>query len=161
LIRARSEVKDRLAVPGLAGRILVLSPPALAPALRFSTDGDDVSDWLYDCVVKDVYDGDTVIVDVDLGFQVWHRGMRIRLFGINAPEMNTDEGKRAKVYLQSLVAAGCVAGFTLESHKDRPDKYGGRWLGRLLSKADGVCLNDLLIEKGFAKGWDGKGEKPV
>ena len=43
----------------------------------------------YKCKVTNVVDGDTVDVDIDLGFGVWLRDQRIRLYGIDTPESRT------------------------------------------------------------------------
>ena len=43
----------------------------------------------YKCMVVKVVDGDTVDVDIDLGFGVWMRNQRIRMYGIDAPESRT------------------------------------------------------------------------
>ena len=43
----------------------------------------------YKCTVVNVVDGDTVDVDIDLGFGVWMRKQRIRMYGIDAPESRT------------------------------------------------------------------------
>jgi endonuclease YncB( thermonuclease family) len=118
-----------------------------------------MSDFRYDCIIREVLDADTAVLDIDLGFRVWWRQAHIRLVGINAPEKDTEAGRRARTFLMS-VAPVDTTGFVLESFKDRPDKYGGRWLGKLFTP-DGACINDLLVEKGFAKKWDGKGKKPV
>jgi hypothetical protein len=40
----------------------------------------------YQCTIVRVVDGDTVDVDIDLGFDTWRRGERIRLYGIDTPE---------------------------------------------------------------------------
>jgi endonuclease YncB( thermonuclease family) len=56
--------------------------------------------------VIDVYDGDTVTVDLDLGFHVWKRGEKIRLAHIDAPELRGEsqaEGKAAGDFLRDLV----------------------------------------------------------
>lgn len=95
-----------------------------------------------------VIDGDTMEVNVDLGFHTWQRKVSIRLLGINCPEKNTLEGKDALAFVQKLVA-DTPLGWILESFK--PDKYGNRWDGRLYMPTTGKCLNDLLIETGHAK----------
>ncbi len=43
----------------------------------------------YNCIIKRVVDGDTVDVDIDLGFGIWVHNQRIRLSGIDAPETRT------------------------------------------------------------------------
>jgi micrococcal nuclease len=40
----------------------------------------------YNCTIVRVVDGDTVDVDIDLGFDTWRRGERIRLYGVDTPE---------------------------------------------------------------------------
>ena len=51
----------------------------------------------YKCTVVNVVDGDTVDVDIDLGFGVWMRKQRIRMYGIDAPESRTSN-KNEKMY---------------------------------------------------------------
>lgn len=46
--------------------------------------------YLYRAVVVRVVDGDTINVDIDLGFYVWIKKQRIRLFGIDTPEVRGD-----------------------------------------------------------------------
>ena len=43
----------------------------------------------YRCKIVKVIDGDTVDVDIDLGFGIWMRGERVRLLGIDTPESRT------------------------------------------------------------------------
>lgn len=104
-----------------------------------------------------VVDGDSIVLDVDLGFNAHLTKMAIRLIGINAPELRTPEGKAAKAFAANLCPPGTLV--TLESHKDRADKYGGRWLGEVVL-ADLTVLNELLVAAGHAVRWDGKGVKP-
>ena len=59
----------------------------------------------YSCKVVKIVDGDTIDVDIDLGFGVWLKKQRIRLFGIDTPESRTRDleekkyGLAAKEYL--------------------------------------------------------------
>ena len=116
-----------------------------------------MSDYTYDAVVVRVKDADTAVVDVDFGFNVWWRDTVIRLLGINSPELNCPAGKAAHAFLQELLPVGCRV--LLESYKDKPDKFGARWLGILWK--DGQSVNDLLVKAGHAVIWDGKGKKPT
>ena len=45
----------------------------------------------YKCKLVKVVDGDTIDVDIDLGFGVWMRNQRIRLYGIDTPESRTSD----------------------------------------------------------------------
>ena len=43
----------------------------------------------YPCIIRKIIDGDTVDVDIDLGFDTWLLNQRIRLHGIDTPESRT------------------------------------------------------------------------
>ena len=110
----------------------------------------------YRAVVVDVYDGDTVTVDLDLGFHVWVRGEKIRLAYIDAPELkgeHKDDGIAAGDFLRQLVLNKNVIVQTIKNPKggDKKEKYG-RYLGVIWH--DGVNVNDLLVAKGHAIRWE-------
>ena len=87
----------------------------------------------YKCKVVRVVDGDTVDVDIDLGFGVWLRKQRVRLVGIDTPESRTKDleekkyGLAAKEFLTKWVTSG---GLTIKTIKDARGKFG-RILGEL------------------------------
>ena len=87
----------------------------------------------YKCKMVKVVDGDTVDVDIDLGFGVWMRDQRIRLYGIDTPESRTSDDKE-KVY--GLAAKDFVVKWTnagdlsLKTFKDDRGKFG-RILGEI------------------------------
>ena len=66
----------------------------------------------YKCKLVRVIDGDTVDIDIDLGFGVWLRKQRIRMYGIDTPESRTRDleekkyGLAAKEFLQKWTGAG-------------------------------------------------------
>lgn len=100
----------------------------------------------YDAGVLRVVDGDTVDLCIDLGFDV-QISMRVRLYGINAPEMSTPEGKLARLWMVGqLQAMGMRC--TVETVKDRQEKYG-RYLAILKDRA-GNSLNQEMIDAGHA-----------
>jgi micrococcal nuclease len=111
----------------------------------------------YQATVVDFHDGDTLRLAVDLGCDVTI-SLAIRLNGLNAPELNTDEGKAAKAYVADWLAKNAPNGVVLNTIKDHREKYG-RYLGVI--HANSRCLNDDLIADGHAKPWDGKGVRPV
>ena len=89
----------------------------------------------YQAFVRDVYDGDTVTVDMDLGFDHLIRSMKLRLYGINTPELRggTDEEKskarKARDYLRLLVLHDNIIVKTI---RDKTGKYG-RYLAVLFT----------------------------
>ena len=80
-----------------------------------------------------VVDGDTVDVDIDLGFGVWMHKERVRLYGIDTPESRTRDleekkyGKAASAFLKAKLQEGTPL---LRTYKDGVGKYG-RILGEL------------------------------
>ena len=116
----------------------------------------------YKCKLVKVVDGDTVDVDIDLGFDVWLRKQRIRLYGVNAPESRTRDleekkkGLEAKAYTLEMLSRN-DGKFTVKSHG--VGKYG-RLLGEIFIEGEEKSLNELLIENGHAYEYDG-GKKKV
>ncbi len=101
----------------------------------------------YKAIVVKVYDGDTVTVDIDLGFHMWMKKQSIRLYGIDTPELRGESRERGLVvrdFVQGLILNKVI---TLHSFKDKKGKYG-RWLAIIY--IDGVNLNDLLVSIGYA-----------
>jgi endonuclease YncB( thermonuclease family) len=80
--------------------------------------------YQYKAQVKAVIDADTIDVLIDLGFGV-HTMQRLRLYGIDAPEMKTEAGKIAKEYVKSVLLGADASMFIyVRTLKDKKDKYG-------------------------------------
>jgi endonuclease YncB( thermonuclease family) len=62
--------------------------------------------WKVPGKVVRVIDGDTVVVDLDLGWRVFKNLEHVRIDGINAPEIRTEEGKRAADHARTLLKPG-------------------------------------------------------
>lgn len=96
-------------------------------------------------------DGDTVILDIDLGFDV-HVKERIRLARINAPELNSPvpfqvrKAKHARATAKKFAPEGETV--TLKTSKNSIDRYA-RYIGEVEYK--GVNISDYLIEKEVVK----------
>lgn len=112
--------------------------------------------YVYNATVQRVIDGDTVVLNVDLGFDTWVNAQTFRLLGINAREKAMDGGKEAAAYLGGLLPYGTA----VVLHSVKNDKYGGRY-DAFIQLPDGRLLSDVLITAGYAAAWDGKGTKPV
>ena len=103
--------------------------------------------YTYNARCTSVFDGDSVTLDVDLGFKHWMLGQKIRLFGINTPEVRGAErplGLIARDRLRGLIEGRDII---LASHRDRAGKYG-RWLGTIY--IDDININKLLLDEGLA-----------
>ena len=122
----------------------------------------------YKCEILRVIDGDTVDVDIDLGFGVWMRKERIRLHGIDTPESRTRD-KEEKIYglaAKEIVKSYLKAGSTqiLQTEKDATGKFG-RILGKFLVY-DGVTdsqmhLGDILIREHHAVPYFGQSKEEI
>ena len=106
----------------------------------------------YNAKVVDVYDGDTITVNIDLGLHTWVRGEKIRFSRINAPELRGIErpkGLIARDYLRSLILNKEII---IETIKDKKGKYG-RYLGEIwlkVSETNYLNVNDDMVNNGFA-----------
>jgi len=102
----------------------------------------------YSAKVVKVYDGDTITVDVDLGFGVWMHKQKIRLVGINTPEVRgeeREEGLKSRDWLREKILDKQI---TLRTAKDRKGKYG-RWLGAVILHSTNI--NQEMISLGLAE----------
>ena len=115
----------------------------------------------YKCKMVKVVDGDTIDVDIDLGFGVWMRNQRIRMHGIDTPESRTRDleekkyGLAAKDFLIKWTNAG---GLTLKTHKDDRGKFG-RILGEIWCFDTNV--NEKMIEEHHAVRYTGQSKKYI
>jgi len=107
----------------------------------------------YDVTVIKVLDGDTVDVDIDLGFGVCLKDERVRIMGIDTPESRTSDkvedlfGEAAKARLKELMKDGGKLITTENKHgEDMKGKFG-RILGDF-RVPDGRKVTDIMIEEG-------------
>ena len=100
-----------------------------------------------------IVDGDTIDVDLDLGFSVVLKKQRIRLYGINTPESRTRDleekkyGLAAKARLRELLESAESITVKTAIDKKARGKYG-RILGTVY--ADDINVNEKLVEEGHA-----------
>lgn len=120
----------------------------------------------YDVVLLKAVDGDTVDVDIDLGFNVWLHDERVRIMGIDTPESRTSNlveklfGKAAKNRLKELLHEGAVLITTEEKNgEDMRGKFG-RILGDF-KLPDGRMVTDVLIEEGHCVAYFGGSKEEI
>ena len=120
----------------------------------------------YRCKVVKIIDGDTVDVDIDLGFGVWMRKQRIRMYGIDTPESRTSDleekkyGLAAKEFLTGMLDD--PKGIILKTHKDGKGKFG-RILGEMWRTSDFAdqSINDYMIDKHHAVAYYGQSKDAI
>ena len=111
----------------------------------------------YDVNVIKVIDGDTVDVDIHLGFGIVLQNERVRIVGIDTPESRTSDlvekvfGLAAKNRVCELLSKGETKLVTTENTKgeDMRGKFG-RVLGDFRVSAENKMLTQVLIEEGHA-----------
>lgn len=93
----------------------------------------------YQCRITKIIDGDTIDVDIDLGFDQWFCNQRIRLYGIDTPESRTRDleekkyGLKAKEFVEDFMPVGSSA-IIKTAEKGKYGRYlgdfrvGNKWL---------------------------------
>lgn len=127
--------------------------------------------YQYRAIIQTVVDGDTIEIDIDLGLSAWIHNERIRLYGIDTPEVygvkkgsaEWERGNLASTFVKEHVKEKDAV--IIETFKDKREKYG-RYLALIyislnpsvieglhdIRSIEGLfCLNDVLIAKGLAK----------
>lgn len=118
--------------------------------------------YIYSAHVTKVIDGDTIEIDLDLGFGVWYRNQRVRLNGIDTPESRTKDkdeknrGELSKSKLKELVENKIVK---ITTAIDPDDKFG-RILAIIETK-EGVNVNEWLITNNYAVDYKGQNKELV
>jgi micrococcal nuclease len=109
--------------------------------------------------VTKVVDGDTIDVDIDLGFDISFSS-RVRLAGIDTPESRTSDkmekalGLEAKAYLKHEIES--AKSVVIKTEKmDSSEKYG-RILGWVYLDGSDISLNEKMIADGYAWGYLGE-----
>lgn len=119
--------------------------------------------YIYRVRILRVVDGDTVDVDIDLGFDAWLMNQRIRLTGIDAPETRTRDleekkaGLDAKRWLQGVLGIEPER-ILLRSNEFEPRGKFGRILGTFLVKrlnGEWLDINRKMVDLGLVKLYTG------
>jgi micrococcal nuclease len=109
--------------------------------------------------VKNVVDGDTIDVVIDLGFDIMFFS-RVRLAGIDTPESRTKDlkektlGLESKEYLKKYLKD--ATSVVIKTEKMNSSEKYGRILGWVYVNGDTESLNDKMINDGYAWGYLGE-----
>lgn len=112
-----------------------------------------------------VVDGDTVDVDIDLGFGVWLKKERVRIMGIDTPESRTSDkvekifGLAAKERLKQLIEKDTILKtFAAKDGEDMKGKFG-RILGDFI--VGDKMVTEIMIAEGHAVKYYGQNKADV
>ena len=115
----------------------------------------------YRCKIVRVIDGDSILVDIDLGFGLWIHGESIRLFGVDCPECRSRDPKEkaaglaAKDFVKGLLHDGGT--YTLTTKEK--GKFG-RYLG-VIKLEDGTSINGELVKENLAVAYHGQNKSEI
>lgn len=112
--------------------------------------------YAYYATLEKVVDGDTLELNIDLGFKVFVK-VRVRLLGVDTPEIygvkkeseEYQKGMLASQFTKDWFAALGSKGFLVKTEKDKQEKYG-RWLATITSLDGSKILNEDLLASGNA-----------
>ena len=118
----------------------------------------DLKMYEYDAIVRRVIDGDTIEVDIDLGFKTTLVKEKLLLLDIDTPEIRSSNlnerqhAQEAKTYVENLLPRGTT--IRVRTEKDKKGKYG-RYLAWVYYDIDKTgmwpLLNKDLKKFGYAK----------
>ena len=122
----------------------------------------------YRCKVIKVIDGDTVDVDIDLGFDIIIKGERVRIMGIDTPESRTRDkvekkfGLASKARLKELIGGKSGPILKTQINRKGEDMRGkfGRILGDFVTD-NGRLVTDILVEEGHAVAYFGGSKEEI
>lgn len=116
--------------------------------------------YQYKCTIIEVTDGDTIKVNIDVGFNTWINNVAIRLLNVDTPESRTTDstekifGKASKEYIKKMLPEGSKQILTTTID----DKYG-RVLGDFI--IDGKSLCDMIVKEGYGVPYKGQNKSDV
>lgn len=118
-----------------------------------------------------VVDGDTVDVDIDLGFGIWMKDERVRIMGIDTPESRTRNkveklfGKAASARVKELLEEDIILKTQIARNgEDMKGKYGrilGDFIVERFEDGNQEMLTDVLIQEGHAVAYFGGSKKEI
>ena len=109
----------------------------------------------YHAKVTNVVDGDTIVVDIDLGFDVVLSNQNVRLLGVDTPESRTSDkiekvfGLASKDYAKAFIE-NCNKHVIIRTHKSDDSEKIGRLLAEIIDPNTKEVLNESLVTDGYA-----------
>lgn len=119
--------------------------------------------YQYKCKINKVLDGDTVDIDLDLGFNIILANQRVRMAGVDTPESRTTNkeekprGLLSKKKLAEKLPVGSWQIIETQRSDNNDDKFG-RILGVFILE-DGTKVNDWLIANNYAVPYKGENKE--
>jgi micrococcal nuclease len=121
--------------------------------------------YQYKAKILKVLDGDTVDIDLDLGFNIVLSNQRVRMAGIDTPESRTVDkeekirGTLSKKKLAEKLPIGSYVTIETQKSDNNDDKFG-RILAIFVLE-DGTSLNQWMIDNNYAVLYQGENKELV
>ena len=121
----------------------------------------------YNAKVTDVIDGDTIVVDIDLGFDVKLTNQKVRLLGVDTPESRTSDkiektfGEASKNYTKKFIEQCSEQNIVLRTYLSDSEEKFGRLLGEIINPQTKKVLNEELINNNYAVKYLGENKDKV
>ena len=116
--------------------------------------------YTYKALVTSVYDGDTITVDINLGFGIVAQKQKIRLANINTPEVRGEEREAGLISRDVLREKILHKSIIITTFKDKKGKYG-RYIGEIYIEENLITenvdtstlinINEWLVAEGYAE----------
>lgn len=119
--------------------------------------------YQYKARVNRIIDGDSVVLDIDLGFDIWMDNQHVRIYGIDTPEIRTKDldekkiGFIAKKHVEDLLPIGEI--IKVNTYMNKSSKFG-RILAKIIN-IDGVDVGLSLLENHLAVEYYGQSKDEI
>jgi len=115
----------------------------------------------YNCKIVRVIDGDSIIIDIDLGFSHFIHNESIRLYGVDTPECRTRdaEEKAAGLLAKKFVEQMLHVGGTYKLETREKGKFG-RYLG-VIKITGNLTINTALVTEHLAVAYHGQSKQDI
>jgi micrococcal nuclease len=121
----------------------------------------------YNATVIDIVDGDTITVDIDLGFNVKLANQKVRLLGVDTPESRTSDkiekifGTASKEYTKKFIDECKDKTVVIRTYLSNSEEKFGRLLGEIINPTTKKILNEELIKNNYAVKYLGENKDNV
>ena len=102
--------------------------------------------YTYKAYIEKIVDGDTLRLNIDLGFGFWNRRY-LRLRGIDSPELSTKAGKAAQAFVESELKGLSMITLRTTTQTDIHNRY----IADVFYGKENIHLNQRILDAGFAK----------
>ena len=121
----------------------------------------------YNATVIEIVDGDTITVDIDLGFNVKLANQKVRLLGVDTPESRTSDkiekifGMASKEYCKKFIDECKDKTVVIRTYLSDSEEKFGRLLGEIINPTTKKILNEELIKNNYAVKYLGENKDNV